>query len=253
MNSQALSTRTIDVVEQAKFEQLAESWWDPAGPFWPLHTLNKLRVDWVKARICESLARAPSLSLPLRGLRVLDVGCGGGILSESLAELGADVCGIDTVEKNISIASRHAAKRGLKIDYRHCSVDELTQQELSFDFVFNMEVVEHVANLGLFMQACNYLVKPGGGTFVATINRNPLAWFIAIFGAEQVLGWLPKGTHRYSMLRKPSELYKLLNRGGLVVREITGVKVNPVTKQMALSQSLSVNYMLYALREPSHA
>jgi len=243
----ANSIPSVDPREFENFDKLADTWWDKQGPFWPLHKLNALRVSWIVEQL-RGASFATGSKMPLQGLSVLDVGCGGGILSESLARLGAEVTGIDVVERNIAIAKAHAEQQKLEILYRSISVEALEQESRRYDVVFNMEVVEHVANLPVFMRSCNALVKENGATFVATINRNWLAWLVAVFGAEYVLGWLPKGTHRYQMLRKPSEIRNLLNSGGLSIVRGAGVRVNPFKKSMALTQSMAINYMLFAKR-----
>jgi 2-polyprenyl-6-hydroxyphenyl methylase/3-demethylubiquinone-9 3-methyltransferase len=182
-------------------------------------------------------------------LSVLDVGCGGGILAESMARLGAQVLGIDVVERNIAIARQHAESSGLQIDYRLTTAESLAASGQKFDVVLNMEVVEHVADLPGFMTAVCDLLKPGGMMFVATINRTPLAWLIAIAGAEYILRWMPKGTHRWSMLRQPREIKELLAVNGLMLKDLVGVGVDPLRKRMFLTGLKSVNYMLTA----SHA
>ena len=244
-----IDSPSIDQHEIRQFQRVADTWWDPSGPFWPLHRLNAVRIEWIIEQL--SLAGLTKHGQqPLAGLCVLDVGCGGGILSESLAALGATVTGIDVVEKNIAIAQSHASNSGLAIDYRLTTVEALSESADQYDIVFNMEVVEHVADLSSFMNACNRLLKPSGKTFIATINRNWLAWFIAIFGAEQVLRWLPKGTHRYALLRKPSELENQLALANIAVKAKTGVAVNPITKNMHLTGHTMVNYMLFAEHKP---
>lgn len=248
MNDSLNCSPTIDQREVAHFRQLAETWWDHHGPFWPLHVLNTVRVKWITRQLEGSVSCHAQNDSPLMGLSVLDVGCGGGILSESLSRLGARVTGIDVVEKNIQIAQAHADEVNLDIDYQQTSVEALCDSGRRFDVLFNMEVVEHVADLSTFMNACNALVKPGGSTFIATINRNWLSWLIAILGAEYVLRWLPKGTHRYAMLRKPREMEAFLSRDNFVVRSITGVAVNPFNKAMKLTGVTLVNYMLHATR-----
>lgn len=239
---------TVDPKEHQKFHQLADSWWDKSGPFWPLHTLNALRVEWIQAQLGIAKAQVES---PLKGLMVLDIGCGGGILSESLARLGASVTGIDVVEKNIHVARLHAAKENLDIEYECVTVEAMTLQSRQFDIVFNMEVVEHVAELETFLRASQALVKPEGSIFISTINRNILAFMIAIIGAEYILGWLPKGTHRYSLLRKPSEIENVLAQDNFVIKKTVGVAVNPFNKKMRLSANRLVNYMLHAVRKSS--
>ena len=242
------SDTTINPDELAFYESLSAFWWDKAGPFWPLHRLNKLRVAWIIKQACKHFSFNPGAPRPLGGLRALDIGCGGGILSESLARLGAEVTGIDVVEKNIHIASLHAQSQGLAIDYQHRTAESMAESGETFDLVFNMEVVEHVADLPAFMSSCNRLTAPGSLMFVATINRTWLAWLFAIVGAEYVLRWLPKGTHRYGDFRRPSEVEQLLASGGLSVRARSGVAVNPLTRQFRLTKSTGVNYMLAASR-----
>lgn len=243
---------SVDPQEVAHYTALADTWWDPTGPFWPLHRLNELRVIYIKDKLCQLFARNPHSQWPLAGLHVLDIGCGGGILSESMARLGAYVHGIDVVERNILIARHHSRQGELSIRYETITAETLAQQAIDYDVVLNMEVVEHVANLPGFMQACTQLVKPGGVLFVATINRTPLAWLTAIIGAEYILRWLPKGTHRWDRLRRPEELEALIDQGGLHVIERQGVRVNPLTRRMALTSFLGVNYMLVAVKKPAN-
>ncbi|MEM1412571.1 MAG: bifunctional 2-polyprenyl-6-hydroxyphenol methylase/3-demethylubiquinol 3-O-methyltransferase UbiG, partial [Pseudomonadota bacterium] len=215
------------------------------------HRLNGVRVPWIQERVCRHFQLDEAREQPLAGLSVLDIGCGGGILSESMARLGAEVHGIDVVDRNIAIASDHAAKTGLEIRYELTTAEAMSERKTRYDVVLNMEVVEHVADLDGFMAAACSLLRSRGLMFVATINRNPLAGLVAIFGAEYVLRWLPKGTHRYGLLRKPSEIESLLARDELQVLERTGVKVDPVRKRLSLTRNLLINYMLSAAR-PSH-
>ena len=239
---------SVDPREVAHYRRLAETWWDAAGPFWPLHRLNDLRVPWIQERACRHFERDPDADLPLRGLCVVDIGCGGGILSESMARLGATVHGIDVVDRNIVIAREHAGGSGLDVRYELTSAEALAETGARYDLVLNMEVVEHVADLPGFMAAACRLLSPRGQMFVATINRTPLAWLFAIFGAEYVLRWLPRGTHRYHLLRKPREVAGLLMRDGLEIDDRTGVKVNPFRKTLHLTDSMLVNYMFSASR-----
>jgi 2-polyprenyl-6-hydroxyphenyl methylase / 3-demethylubiquinone-9 3-methyltransferase len=196
-------TPSVDPAEVAYFERLAHRWWDTEGPFWPLHRLNAFRVGYIRERIPRALGLDPRAERPLAGLRVLDIGCGGGILSESVALLGAQVLGVDVTEKNLRVARMHAGQSGLPIDYRLLSVADLAESGETFDLVLNMEVVEHVEGLPEFLAACGRLVRPGGVMLVATINRTWAAALIAIFGAEVVLRWLPRGTHHYRKLVRP--------------------------------------------------
>lgn len=239
---------TIDPREVDFYTQLAEKWWDGQGPFWPLHRLNELRVPYILGKLCQHFRRDVSKPQPLAGLRLLDVGCGGGILSESMARLGAQVTGIDVVEKNIGIAALHAEQENLHIDYRIRSAKDLVAAGEQFHVVLNMEVVEHVADLDAFMRDCCKLTASDGVMFVSTINRTPLAWLFAIVGAEYILQWLPKGTHRWHLFRKPHEIRALLNTDGLEIADITGVAANPLTKTLKLVGNTVVNYMLFATR-----
>ncbi len=242
----SLQANSIDPNEVAYYDRLAEQWWDPEGRFWPIHLLNRLRVDYLRRRICAHFGRVEVEARPLAGLRVLDIGCGGGILSESIAALGAQVHAIDVAEKNIEVARRHNESSRLPIDYELVRVETLAGRGPRYDVVLNMEVVEHVADLPPFVAACTRLVDPAGLMFIATINRNLLAWFTAIFGAEYVLGWLPKGTHQYRKLVRPEELEALLARDSMRVSDRRGVRVNPLTRGFSLTDSLRINYIIEA-------
>jgi 2-polyprenyl-6-hydroxyphenyl methylase/3-demethylubiquinone-9 3-methyltransferase len=237
---------TANEEEISRFNALAATWWDPAGPMWPLHRLNRIRVPFILEVISKhGLARGPAAA-PLQDLRVLDIGCGAGLLSESMASLGAEVTGIDPAEKNIAIARTHAEAAGLQIDYLHASVEGLDKRP--FDVVLNMEVVEHVEHLEAFMAHCCQLTRSGGLQFLATINRNPLSWLVAIVGAEYILRWLPRGTHQWHKFVKPGEAANLLKDGGLDVVTRRGVSVNPVTRAYRITGFTGVNYMLAARR-----
>jgi 2-polyprenyl-6-hydroxyphenyl methylase/3-demethylubiquinone-9 3-methyltransferase len=237
-----LQSVTIDPKEVAFYEKLADTWWDLDGPFWPLHKLNALRIEW----ILSQLNTQNQDTQPLAGIKVLDIGCGGGILSESLAKQGANVTAIDVVEKNIKVAKAHAKQSELQINYQLSSVEQMLETNQQFDIVFNMEVVEHVVDVNSFIRGCNALVKPQGTQFIASINRNWLAFIIAIFGAEYVTGLLPKGTHHYSKLVKPAEIIPLLHADGFELTASTGVAVNPIKRSMKLIKPTWVNYMLAA-------
>jgi 2-polyprenyl-6-hydroxyphenyl methylase/3-demethylubiquinone-9 3-methyltransferase len=245
--------KTVDPREVAYYDRLASEWWDLQGKFWPLHRLNALRVDYLKRLICGHFGRDPRADQPLTGLAVVDIGCGGGILSESIASLGARVHGIDVVEKNIRVARRHAEQSGLAIEYEQVDVEELAARGRRYDVVLNMEVVEHVADLPLFLSACNRLPADNGIVFIATINRNPVSWLFAIFGAEYVLRWLPRGTHCWRKFVRPAELEALLTRDGLTIGETVGVRVNPLSRAFSLGESPRVNYMISAARPSREA
>jgi 2-polyprenyl-6-hydroxyphenyl methylase/3-demethylubiquinone-9 3-methyltransferase len=243
MRDATVSQREVDF-----YTRLANSWWDRAGPFWPLHRLNELRTAYIRQRLCAHFDRDPGARAPLEGLRVLDVGCGGGILSEAMAGLGADVTGIDVVEKNIGVARLHASQQALTIDYRLCPIADVVAAGHRYDVVLNMEVVEHVADVPAFMRDCCAAVDDNGVMFVATINRTWKAWLFAIVGAEYVLGWLPKGTHQWRNFQKPEEIAACLAAGGLQVADTTGVMVSPLDRTLHRTSSTRVNFMLMARR-----
>lgn len=238
----------VDPREVAYYERLASTWWNRAGPFWPLHRLNELRTFYLEATFARLFHRSLSQPRALRGLRILDVGCGGGLLSESMARLGADVHGVDVVAKNIDIARHHARQSDLSVRYETTTVAELVERGVTYDVVLNMEVVEHVPDVATFVQDCARLVRPEGAMALATINRTALSWLFAIVGAEYVLRWLPRGTHRWSQFVKPGELEALLLPDGFNIVERNGVRVNPFNRQFALTSSTAVNYMLVAQR-----
>lgn len=240
--------RTVDPAEVARYRALADMWWREDGKLWPLHTLNRVRKDWIRERLCDVLGRSADAPDPLRGLDVLDIGCGGGLLSEAIAGLGARVTGIDVVSDSITVARRHAEDGGLQIDYRLMTAEHLLASGQQFDVVLNMEVVEHVADLDAFMQAANRLVRPGGHMVLATINRTALSWLVAIIGAEYILRLLPRGTHQWRRFPTPREITDLLAGDGLRVIAETGVRVNPFQRRMWLCRSLAINYMLLAQR-----
>jgi 2-polyprenyl-6-hydroxyphenyl methylase/3-demethylubiquinone-9 3-methyltransferase len=240
--------RTVDPNEVAYYRQLADKWWDIEGPFWPLHALNTFRVEFLRRAICDHFQRDPDETEPLKGLKVLDIGCGGGILSESIAALGGTVTGVDVVEKNIQVAKLHASQSNLPIEYRLSTAEQLVTEGVQFDVVLNMEVVEHVADLDAFLKSCSLLIAKDGMTVIATINRTPLSYLFAIVGAEYVLRWLPKGTHQWHKFRRPSEILELLESQGIEITETVGVNVNPLNRKFSLSPRTSVNYMLVARR-----
>ncbi len=245
---------SVDPEEVAKFAALAEDWWDPDGKFAPLHRLNPLRLTFIRDRIAAHKGRDALSERPLAGLRVLDIGCGGGLLCEPLARLGAQVAGIDAAEANVAAAARHATLSGLDIDYRHSTAEALAADALSpggdrFDLVLNMEVVEHVADVAAFLEASAALVAPGGAMALATLNRTPKSFALAIVGAEYFLRWLPRGTHDWRKFLRPSELVAALRGAGLDTRELTGVVYNPLTGAWRLApHDLDVNYMIFAVK-----
>lgn len=241
-----MKTQTIEPREVAYYERLAGQWWDRKGKFWPLHRLNELRVQYLKESICLRFGRDPENDKPLTGLEIIDIGCGGGILSESMAMLGANVHGIDVVEKSINVAAQHSRQNSLPVNYEYAGAEEIVERGSKYDVVLNMEVVEHVADLPLFMSACAQLVNDNGIMFVATINRNPLSWLFAIVGAEYILGWLPRGTHSWRKFVKPAEIEDLLEGHGFKVTASSGVKINPFSRKFSLSRRLAVNYMVVA-------
>ncbi|WGH77263.1 bifunctional 2-polyprenyl-6-hydroxyphenol methylase/3-demethylubiquinol 3-O-methyltransferase UbiG [Jannaschia ovalis] len=244
-------TTTIDDAEIEKFQAMAAEWWDPNGKFKPLHMLNPCRLDYITTQIAEEFDRDIASETPFAGLRLLDIGCGGGLLSEPMARLGAEVVGVDAAGRNIPVAQAHAAQSGLEIDYRHTSAEALVAAgEPGFDVVLNMEVVEHVADPLAYLTACCQLLKPGGLMICSTINRNPKSYVMAIFGAEQVMRWLPKGTHEWSKFITPDELFDLIGQAGLEPVDRMGFVFNPITWSWRLSErDLSVNYVT-ASRKP---
>ncbi|MBQ0810261.1 bifunctional 2-polyprenyl-6-hydroxyphenol methylase/3-demethylubiquinol 3-O-methyltransferase UbiG [Roseovarius sp.] len=240
---------TIDPAEVAKFEAMAAEWWDPNGKFKPLHMLNPCRLDYITAQIAAEFDRDLSAQSPFAGLRLLDIGCGGGLLSEPMARLGATVVGADAAPRNIPVAQVHAAQSGLDIDYRHTTAEDLAAAGEEFDVVLNMEVVEHVADPLTYLTACQQLLKPGGLHICSTLNRNPKSYAMAIVGAEYVMRWLPKGTHEWSKFITPDELYDLLRNAGLDPVDRKGFVFNPITWGWRLSdRDLSVNYVTASVK-----
>ena len=240
---------TIDPTEVAKFEAMAAEWWDPNGKFKPLHMLNPCRLDYITAQIAAEFDRDLRGTTPFAGLRLLDIGCGGGLLSDPMARLGATVVGADAAPRNIPVAQVHAAQSGLDIDYRHTTAEDLAAAGEQFDVVLNMEVVEHVADPLTYLTACQQLLKPGGLHVCSTINRNPKSYAMAIVGAEYVMRWLPKGTHDWAKFITPDELYDLLRNAGLDPVDRKGFVFNPITWGWRLSdRDLSVNYVTASVK-----
>ncbi|MBW7922523.1 MAG: bifunctional 2-polyprenyl-6-hydroxyphenol methylase/3-demethylubiquinol 3-O-methyltransferase UbiG [Rubellimicrobium sp.] len=240
---------TIDPAEVAKFEAMAAEWWDPAGKFRPLHQMNPCRLDYITSQIAAEFDRDPGTARPFQGLRVLDIGCGGGLLAEPMARLGAQVTGVDASPRNIEVARIHAAQTGLEIDYRHGTAEALAAAGERFDAVLNMEVVEHVADPLAYLTACHDLLRPGGLHVCSTLNRNPKSWLFAIVGAEHIARWLPKGTHDWRRFITPDELFDLLARAGMRPVDRKGMVLDFLRNEWKLSdRDLSVNYVTAALR-----
>ena len=234
--SRKAGSQNVDAGEIAKFSELASRWWDDTSEFKPLHDINPLRLDFINERV------------DLKGKNVLDVGCGGGILSESLANRGANVTGIDLGQAPLSVARLHLKESNLNVDYQCISAEDFAEQQPgTFDVITCMEMLEHVPDPASVITACARLVKPGGHVFFSTINRNPKAWLLAIVGAEYILNMLPRGTHEYRKLIKPSELSSWARHADLSVRELTGMHYNPVLRQYWLGPGVDVNYLMHSV------
>lgn len=243
---------TVDPSEVAKFEAMAAEWWDPKGKFKPLHLMNPCRLDYITRQIAGEFGRDLTQPEPFKGLRLLDIGCGGGLLSEPMTRLGATVVGADAAAGNIPVAQVHAQQSGLEIDYRNITAEELAANGEQFDVVLNMEVVEHVADPLAYLTACHDLLKPGGLMICSTINRNPKSFAVAIVGAEYVMRWLPKGTHEWNKFITPDELYSLISNAGLHPVDRKGMVFNPVSWQWSISdRDLSVNYVTASTKAPA--
>ena len=240
---------TVDPAEVAKFEAMAAEWWDPNGKFKPLHMLNPTRLDYIVRQIAAEFDRDLTTARPFAGLRLLDIGCGGGLLSEPMARLGATVVGADAAPRNIPVAQIHAAQSGLEIDYRNVTAEALAAAGEEFDVVLNMEVVEHVSDPLGYLTACHDLLRPGGLMICSTINRNAKSFAMAIVGAEWVMRWLPKGTHDWAKFFKPEELQELIRQAGLRPVDAMGFVFNPLGWSWSLSpRDLSVNYVTASVR-----
>lgn len=235
---------SLDPSEVEKFSRIAAEWWNPDGKFGVLHVFNPVRLHYIKEQVCGRLARDPLARRPFEGLRFLDIGCGGGLLSEPLARLGASVVGVDPSEKNIKTATVHAAEVGLEVDYRAGTAEDLERAGEHFDVILNMEVIEHVADPKAFAATCCRMLKPGGLMFVATLNRTLKSFGLAIIGAEYVLGWLPKGTHQWEKFITPAELKAWLGENGVAVKDETGVTYTPFKRDWRRSRDMAVNYMV---------
>lgn len=227
-----------DPAELQKFSDLAHRWWDPTSEFKPLHEINPLRLDWIDSKA------------QLAGKKVLDIGCGGGILSEGMATLGATVTGIDLSDKALSVARLHLFESGLKVDYRHVSAEAFAEEQAAqFDVVTCMELLEHVPNPASTVAACARLVRPGGHVFFSTLNRNPKSYLFAVIGAEYILKLLPKGTHEYAKFIKPSELTRFCRDADLQSTELLGMSYNPFSRVYSLGSDTDVNYLIHTIRE----
>lgn len=237
--TETVQTMNADAAELKKFGELAHKWWDKNSEFKPLHDINPLRLEYIDSRV------------GLKHKRVLDVGCGGGILSESMYAIGAEVTGIDLGEKALNVARLHQYESGTKVDYRLVSVEQLaSEQPASFDVVTCMEMLEHVPDPEAIVTACARLVKPGGALFLSTINRTPKAYLFAVIGAEYVLNMLPRGTHDYAKFIKPSELSAWVRNAGLDVSDLRGMSYQPLTKHYSLGNDVSVNYLMHTRLNP---
>ncbi len=241
-------TSTVDPSEVEKFSAMAAEWWDPKGKFGVLHKFNPVRLEFIREHVVRHFKLDDQCRRPFEGLQTLDVGCGGGLLCEPMARLGAEVTGIDPAEKNIKTASVHAGEMELPVTYRAVTAEDLANEPKKFDVVLNMEVVEHVADVDLFMETSASLVKPGGLMFVATLNRTLKSFGLAIIGAEYVLGWMPKGTHQWEKFVTPEELEAGIRKGGMRIRDRSGVFFNPLANVWRRSRDMDVNYMVVATK-----
>jgi 2-polyprenyl-6-hydroxyphenyl methylase/3-demethylubiquinone-9 3-methyltransferase len=248
----AAATRrtTIDRATIERFSALSAEWWNPNGKFRPLHKFNPVRLAYIRDQVAARFGRDALAALPFEGLRFLDIGCGGGLLCEPMARLGAQVVGADASETNIEVAKLHASEAGLAVDYRATTAEDLAEKGEKFDVILNMEVVEHVPDIGFFIAKCAEMLKPDGIMFVATINRTLKALGLAIIGAEYVLRWLPRGTHQFGKLVRPEELERALQAAGLRIADRTGVVYNPLSDRWQRSKDMDINYMVLAERMP---
>jgi len=238
---------TANPEEVARFTAMADAWWDPTGKFRPLHQLNPARIQFIKDNVCRHFGLDANADLPFKGLDVLDVGCGGGLLSEPMARLGANMTSIDAGEKNVEIAKIHAAQTGLDIDYRNALPEQLAAEGKRFDVVLNMEVIEHVADPELFMAASSSVLKDNGCMVLSTMNRNIKSLLLGKVAAEYLLRWLPVGTHDWKKFMKPSELARLVRPHGLEFTDLQGMVYNPFKDVWSLSKTdLDVNYLAFA-------
>jgi 2-polyprenyl-6-hydroxyphenyl methylase/3-demethylubiquinone-9 3-methyltransferase len=249
MDTRTTGTPSLDPAEVEKFSKLAAEWWNPAGKFGVLHKFNPVRLAFIREQVTARLARDPLLERPFEGLRLLDIGCGGGLLCEPMARLGARVVGVDPSEKNIKTAMVHAKEQGLDIDYRTGTAEDLAAAGERFDLILNMEVIEHVNDPGTFAATCCSMLKPRGLMFVATLNRTLKSFGLAIIGAEYVLGWLPRGTHQWEKFVTPAEIRDWLSAAGTHTVAQSGVTYHPLGREWKRSNDMSVNYMVVAQKD----
>jgi 2-polyprenyl-6-hydroxyphenyl methylase/3-demethylubiquinone-9 3-methyltransferase len=239
---------TINKEEIQKFSKLAEEWWDVNGKFKPLHMFNPVRIEYILDIIASHFSKDLSKKLPLKKLKILDIGCGGGLISEPMARLGADVTGIDASEKNIKVASLHSKKSNLKINYLNKSPEQLSTKK-KYDIILNLEIVEHVDDLDLYLKSCYNLLKENGLMFTATLNRTLISYIKAIVGAEYILRWLPVGTHDWNKFIKPEELQKKLTDINFLTKDVKGLEFNPILSKWKRSENLSVNYIICSYKD----
>ena len=240
---------SIDPAEVERFSAIAAEWWDPHGKFAPLHKLNPVRLGFIREQAGRRFGRDPKALKPFEGLRLLDIGCGGGLLSEPMRRLGFQVVAVDAAERNVLTARAHAEPQGLDIDYRAATAEQLLEEgEPPFDVILNMEVVEHVADPGAYLRSCARLLKPGGLMILSTLNRTPRAFALAVVGAEYVLGWLPRGTHDWRKFLKPEEIRDHLASEPVAVEGPFGVAYNPLADRWSRSPDTGVNYLMTVIR-----
>lgn len=244
-----LSTVSVDPQEMDNFAAMAEDWWNPSGKFKPLHIMNGARIGFIRDTLCAHFHKDPEAKLPLKGLRILDIGCGGGLLAEPIARLGASVTGVDALEKSLKTAKTHAEQSGVKVDYRHGTIEQMVAAgQTPFDAVLNMEVIEHVVDPAQFMKDCGAMVRPGGLMVCSTINRTAKAFLFAILGAEYILRWLPKGTHQYDKFVTTAEMARWLIDAGLAPDPSIGMTLNPLNNQWSFSDDTRINYVTVGYR-----
>ena len=236
-----MKNNTINKKEIEKFSKIAEEWWNPEGKFKPLHKFNPIRISYIKQNIIETFGLEDEKE-PLKNIKILDIGCGGGLLSEPMCRLGAKVTGIDASKKNINIAKLHSKKNNLQIDYL-CTSPEKFEPKVEFDVILNMEIVEHVEDVNFFLESCSKLLKKNGIMFVATLNKTLKSYIFAIIGAEYVLRWLPIGTHEWNKFVKPEELISILKKNNFKLEKVDGMKFNILTDKWKISEDKSINYI----------